>query len=86
MIETGSPYRGDYRPDERGTIIDDGEGIKKDDLPYVFDRYFTKRMNKNHVSGIGLSIVKQIALIHNAKYGVESELSKGTKFNLIFDK
>lgn len=25
MIETGSPYRGDYRPDERGTIIDDKE-------------------------------------------------------------
>lgn len=67
-------------------VIDDGEGIKKDDLPYVFDRYFTKRMNKNHVSGIGLSIVKQIALIHNAKYGVESELGKGTKFYLIFDK
>lgn len=68
-------------------VIDDGKGIDENDIDYVFDKYFTKRIKKEKsVSGIGLSIVKQIAIIHNAKYGVESEKGAGSKFYIHFNK
>lgn len=64
-------------------VIDHGEGISKEDLPYVWDRYY--KVDKTHVrtqvgSGLGLSIVKGILEMHRAKFGVESELKKGTAF------
>ena len=64
-------------------VQDFGKGIKKDMLPYVWDRYY--RANTAHVraklgSGIGLSIVKGILELHHAQYGVESEEGKGSTF------
>lgn len=64
-------------------IVDHGQGIKADELPYVWERYY--KSSTNHVratkgSGIGLSIVKEILLAHNARFGVESKVGKGTTF------
>lgn len=64
-------------------VQDFGKGIKKNMLPYVWDRYY--RANTAHVraklgSGIGLSIVKGILELHHAQYGVESEEGKGSTF------
>jgi len=66
----------------RFDVIDKGIGISKEELPYVWDRY-TKASLKHKMgdsNGIGLSIAKSILLRHNGKYGVNSELGKGSDF------
>ena len=57
----------------------------KEDIPYIWDKYYKKEANKNHQreyigSGIGLSIVKEILEKHGFKYGVNSQKNKGTTF------
>ena len=64
-------------------VIDSGEGIPKDKLENVWDRYY--KIDKEHKraimgSGLGLSIVQNILKLHNAKYGVESEEGIGSTF------
>lgn len=64
-------------------VIDHGPGIEKEQLPYIWDRYY--KVDKTHVrskvgSGLGLSIVKGLLELHHAEYGVESEESKGSIF------
>ena len=68
---------------KRVEVIDHGEGIAKDDLPLIFDRYYkVDKVHKRAVTGtgLGLSIVKGILEAHGAAYGVESELGKGSTF------
>lgn len=64
-------------------VADSGEGIAAEDLPYVWDRYY--KVDKNHKravmgTGLGLSIVKNILELHEARYGVESEVGVGSTF------
>lgn len=64
-------------------VIDNGVGIKKEDLPHIWSRYYRasdsfKRPTSG--SGLGLSIVKNILDIHKFDYGVESEYGKGADF------
>lgn len=64
-------------------VIDHGVGIPKEELAHVWERYY--RTSANHEreiegSGIGLSIVRSILALHNAKYGVESSEGKGSDF------
>ena len=64
-------------------ICDRGIGIEAAELPYVFDRYYRSR--ENHVralvgSGLGLSIVKSILQAHDAQFGVDSAVGKGSRF------
>ena len=64
-------------------IIDTGKGIKEEEIPYIWDKYYKNDKNhkRNVVStGLGLSIVKQILELHNFEYGVKSVLKKGTTF------
>lgn len=64
-------------------IIDNGKGIKKEDLDIIWDKYYkTDKTHKRDVkgTGLGLSIVKNILIKHNFNYGVESKLNKGTMF------
>ncbi len=65
------------------SVIDNGEGISTDDLPYVFDRFY--KAEKAHTpsgssSGLGLSIVKRIIEQHGQTINVESEQGKGATF------
>ena len=67
----------------RVEIQDFGEGIAKEDISKIWDRYY--KIDKEHVrvsngSGIGLAIVKEILELHNAKYGVISNLKEGSTF------
>lgn len=48
----------------RISVIDDGEGIEKEDLPHIFDRFFKKRKDG---TGLGLYIVQELALAMGAK-------------------
>lgn len=64
-------------------IIDHGAGIPQDELPYVWERYY--KTKQHHIrstigTGLGLSIVKNILELHQARYGVSSEVGKGTTF------
>ncbi len=64
-------------------IIDTGKGIKKEELPFIWDKYYKNDKNhqRNVVStGLGLSIVKEILNKHNFEYGVKSEINKGSTF------
>ena len=70
-------------------IIDTGKGIKNEDLPYIWDKYYhSKKKHKRNLigSGIGLSIVKTILENHNFEYGVISKLNKGTTFYFIIKR
>lgn len=64
-------------------IIDHGPGIEKEQLPYIWERYY--KVDKTHIrskvgSGLGLSIVKAVLELHKASYGVKSKLGVGTTF------
>ena len=64
-------------------IIDTGKGIKDEDIPYIWDRYYkNKKKHKRNLigTGLGLSIVKNILELHNYKYGVKSKINEGTNF------
>lgn len=69
-------------------IKDNGIGIKKEDLPYIFERLYRgdKSRELTQGSGIGLTIVKRILILHGASIDVKSEENKGTTFTLYFDK
>ncbi len=67
----------------RISIIDTGEGISEENLPLVWDRYYKiDKVHKRAVlgTGLGLSIVKNILLLHHSRFGVSSELGKGSTF------
>lgn len=64
-------------------VKDTGDGIPDKELPYVWDRYY--RSGRSHArevagTGIGLSIVKHVLGVHNARYGVESSQGEGSVF------
>ncbi len=63
-------------------VVDFGVGIAKERLPQIFDRYYRDERTKRDVvgSGLGLSIVKEIMRLHGLRFGVQSELGKGSTF------
>jgi len=63
------------------SIQDHGIGISKQDITYVFDKFFRAKQEKTAKiigTGLGMSIVKHIIESHNGKINIESELGKGT--------
>ncbi|EKQ55789.1 ATP-binding protein [Clostridium sp. Maddingley MBC34-26] len=69
-------------------IKDNGMGIKKEDLPYVFERMYRgdKSRNKIEGSGIGLTLAKKILTLHSGTIDVESKENKGTVFIVSINK
>ncbi len=70
-------------------IEDHGKGISREDMKYIWDRYY--RVDKEHRSavigsGLGLSIVKNILLLHKARFGVKSAPGAGSTFWFELDK
>ncbi len=64
-------------------IIDTGLGIAKENLPYIWDRYY--KVDKTHKrasvgTGLGLSIVRSILQAHDVLYGVHSIEGEGSTF------
>ena len=67
----------------RISVIDHGEGIAREELPRIWDRYY--KVDKVHKratvgTGLGLSIVKNVLERHGASYGVESTVGEGSVF------
>lgn len=69
-------------------IKDNGMGIKKEDLPYIFERMYRgdKSRHKIEGSGIGLTLVKKILTLHSGSIDVESKEIKGTTFTVNINK
>lgn len=64
-------------------VSDHGPGIKPEELPHVWERYYktsTNYVRETSGTGLGLSIVKEILMLHNANYGVESKVGQGSTF------
>jgi len=70
-------------------ITDNGEGIEKQNIPRLFERFY--RVNKSGSrseggSGLGLAIVKHIIEAHKEKIYVESEFGIGSEFSFTIEK
>ncbi|WP_187296273.1 sensor histidine kinase [Tepidibacter mesophilus] len=68
-------------------IKDTGIGIPKEHIDKIIEPFYMvdkSRSRKNNGAGIGLSICKKIADIHNAYMEVESEIGKGSIIRVIF--
>jgi len=66
-------------------IQDEGFGIKQDEIPYIFDRYYRvdeSRSRQTGGSGLGLAIVKAYVQVHKGQVEVSSELNRGTIFTI----
>lgn len=67
-------------------IADNGSGIAKEDLPYIFKRFYRgKNANEGSV-GIGLAMAKSIVASQNGDINVTSEKNRGTCFTIKFYK
>jgi signal transduction histidine kinase len=63
------------------TFSDQGPGIPKAYLPYIFERFYRVPGDRSNTgSGLGLYICNQIIMAHRGKIWVESELNQGTTF------
>ncbi len=60
-------------------VADDGEGIAAEDLPRIFDPFFTR---SNGGTGLGLTIVQRIMHQHHGTIDVQSEPGRGTTITL----
>lgn len=68
------------------SVVDQGIGIKADDIPHIFDRFYRadSSRTKQRVEGygLGLSIARRIITLHRGEVRVESTVGKGTKFTV----
>ncbi|MBZ0287080.1 MAG: histidine kinase, partial [Anaerolineae bacterium] len=77
-----------YRSDERHwavDIVDSGPGIPKEAQEYIFDAFrqvHDPTTRSNSGSGLGLSIVKQLAQLLGGDVSVESTLGRGSTFTV----
>ena len=64
-------------------VKDDGIGIPKEDISRIFERFYrVDKSRKKGGTGLGLAIVKHIVKTFNGEIHVESELEKGTTFEV----
>ncbi len=71
------------------TFTDNGMGIKKEDIPYIFQRFYRGKPDtsaKRIGSGLGLSIVKHTVDLHGGKIDVESMPGVRTRFTIRFPR
>ncbi|HEX9838315.1 MAG TPA: ATP-binding protein [Anaerolineales bacterium] len=65
------------------TVSDTGEGIRAEDIPYIFERFYRAEKSRNRGTGgagLGLAIARGIVRAHGGEIRVESKVGKGTQF------
>jgi two-component system phosphate regulon sensor histidine kinase PhoR len=95
LIDNAVKYSGDSRKimvsasvEEQSLVIavqDFGVGIKKEDIPRVFERFYRGGDELTRTvkgSGLGLTLVKEIVEAHRGKIQVQSEPGKGSVFSV----
>ncbi len=74
------------RPDPataRVAVRDTGPGVPPDDLPHLFDRFYQADQARDRAtgtSGLGLAVVRALALAHGGRVGVENAPGGGARF------
>ncbi len=69
------------------TISDDGPGVSDKEKSKIFSKFYRigdENTRQTKGTGLGLFLVKQILLVHDAKISVENNLPKGAKFIITF--
>ena len=72
----------------RLTVADDGVGIAKEHIDKIWNRFYRvdkARCREEGCSGLGLPMVKQIAILHGGEVSLVSELGKGSAFSVEFE-
>lgn len=67
-------------------VEDTGVGIAEDELPKVFDKFFRSddpRVLEQEGSGLGLALVQEVVRLHGGRVSVESEIDKGSTFQIV---
>jgi len=73
----------------KATVSDTGIGLKKEDLPRIFDKFYRVKTTETRQivgTGLGLSIVKSIVDAHLGSITVESEEGGGATFTVLLPK
>lgn len=68
------------------TIRDEGEGMTKEDLKHIFERFYKGQNSSENSVGIGLALAKNIIEKNNGMISCKSELDKGTEFVIKYMK
>lgn len=83
FCEAGACIRLRMEPEEKGVrfaVSDTGPGIAEDDLPMLFEPYWSARKHRKTGTGLGLYITRGIVEAHGGRIWVESRLGQGTTF------
>lgn len=68
------------------TVTDNGTGIDREDLPYIFKRFYKGKNAGDDSVGIGLAMAKSIIYGQNGDISVTSREHQGTSFSIKFYK
>lgn len=67
-------------------ITDNGKGISREDLPFIFNRFYKGKSGGEDSIGIGLAMAYSIITNQHGDIEVKSEVGKGTEFRIKFYK
>ena len=68
----------------RVEVTDSGEGIRPEDMPYIFDQFFRGERSRSRATGgagLGLAIAKGVVESHGGSIGAESLAGQGSRFH-----
>jgi len=68
------------------SVQDTGTGISKEEVPFVFERYWQAPQGAKKGNGLGLFITKGIVEAHGGRIDVQSEVGQWTKFSFSIPK
>lgn len=67
------------------TVLDQGEGIPEDEIPYIFERFYRSQQTRDREeggTGLGLSISQKLAQAHGGSIQVQNHPRGGAEFEL----
>lgn len=85
VLENGEIMLRTFNPDQENIkieIIDNGSGITPEDMPHIFEPFFSAK-HKTSGIGLGLAIAHGIIVSHKGRIEVDSKVGKGTIISVI---